>query len=245
MGINCGKLEPCELNRDGTNGDYQSCGHNVAGVSREKRRSPNSPHVQITGAAMIRTLSITTILVTLSVSASPGFAQKQRLANLDANGNLDSLIARHAAANNLPEDLVRRVIKRESGGNPRVVSAGNYGLMQIKLATARAMGYGGTAAGLLDADTNMTYAVKYLAGAYHAANGNSNQAVHYYAAGYYYAAKRKGMAMPGDTQALNAYASEPMANVKFSSEQKLHSAMSNGESVASSSSLYTARLDYH
>ena len=194
---------------------------------------------------MIRTLSFTTILVALAAVTSPAFAQKQRLASLDANGNLDSLVARHAAANNLPEDLVRRVIKRESGGNPRVVSAGNYGLMQIKLATARSMGYTGSAAGLLDADTNMTYAVKYLAGAYHAANGNSNQAVHYYAAGYYYAAKRKGMAMPGSDQALNAFASEPAANIKFSSEQKLRGAMARGESVASSSSLYSGRLDYH
>ena len=67
-------------------------------------------------------------------AATPAFAQKQRLAIVDANGNLDALIARHAAANNVPEDLVRRVIKRESGGNARVVSAGNYGLMQIKLA---------------------------------------------------------------------------------------------------------------
>ena len=122
---------------------------------------------------MIRKLSLTTILVAVVAVASPAFAQKQRLAGLDANGNLDSLVARHAAANSVPEDLVRRVIKRESGGNPRVVSAGNYGLMQIKLATARSMGYTGNAAGLLDADTNMTYAVKYLAGAYHAANGNT------------------------------------------------------------------------
>ena len=201
----------------------------------KSRTSPTAPQRYITGADMIRTLSITTILVTLAVAASPASAQKQRLVSLDANGNLDSLIARHAAANNLPEDLVRRVIKRESGGNPRVVSAGNYGLMQIKLATARSMGYSGTAAGLLDADT----------GAYHAANGNSNQAVHYYAAGYYYAAKRKGMAMPGSSQALDAFASESTANVKFSSEQKLRGAMSRGESVASSSSLYSGRLDYH
>jgi transglycosylase-like protein with SLT domain len=206
---------------------------------------PTASEFHITGAAMIRTLSITTILVTLSVVTLPASAQKQRLASLDANGNLDSLIARHAAANHLPEDLVRRVIKRESGGNPRVVSAGNYGLMQIKLATARSMGYNGTAAGLLDADTNMTYAVKYLAGAYHAANGNSNQAVHYYAAGYYYAAKRKGMPMPGSDQALGAFASETVANVKFGSEQKLRDALSLDENVASSSSLYSGRIDYH
>lgn len=193
---------------------------------------------------MIRTLSLTTILVALA-AASPAFAQKQRSLSLDANGNLDALIARHAAANNLPEDLVRRVIKRESGGNPRVVSAGNYGLMQIKLATARSMGYTGTAAGLLDADTNMTYAVKYLAGAYHAANGNISQAVHYYAAGYYYAAKRKGMAMPGNEQALNSFAAAPGANVKFSSEQNLRAAMAHNASVASSSSLYSGRIDYY
>ena len=134
-------------------------------------------------------------------------AKNQRLARLDANGNLDSLIARHAAANNLPEDLLRRVIKRESGGNPRVIYKGNYGLMQIKLATARAMGYRGTAAGLLDADTNMTYAVKYLAGAYHVAGGNTNRAVHYYAAGYYYAAKRKGYTARSQETASAAFAS--------------------------------------
>src|SRR5262245_5279437 len=143
---------------------------------------------------MIRNLSLTTILVSFAVAATPAFAQKQRSAILDANGNLNALIARHAAANNVPEDLVRRMIRRESGGNPRAVNQGNYGLIQIKLATARRMGYTGTAAGLLDADTNMTYAVKYLSGAYRVANGNATRAVHYYAAGYYYAAKNKGIA---------------------------------------------------
>src|SRR5262249_46660736 len=96
------------------------------------------------GAIMTRKLALMTTLVALA--ATPVFAQKQRLAVVDANGNLDALIRQHAAANNLPEDLVRRVIKRESGGNPRVVSGGNYGLMQIKLQTARSMGYAGNAA---------------------------------------------------------------------------------------------------
>ena len=156
---------------------------------------------------MIRNLCLATVLATVAVSSAPAFAQKQRVASLDANGNLDALIARHAAANNVPEALVRRVIKRESGGNPRVVSKGNFGLMQIKLATARSMGYRGTAAGLLDADTNMTYAVKYLAGAYHVADGNANRAVSYYAGGYYYAAKRKGHLDKGNDSPLNAFAS--------------------------------------
>jgi soluble lytic murein transglycosylase-like protein len=145
--------------------------------------------------------------VAAAVSASAVSAQEQQTARLDANGNLDSLIALHAATNNIPETLLRRVIRRESRGNPRAISKGNYGLMQIRLGTARAMGYQGSAAGLLDADTNMTYAAKYLAGAYRTASGNADRAVHYYAAGYYFAAKAKGSSARGE--AIEAYASAP------------------------------------
>jgi soluble lytic murein transglycosylase-like protein len=100
------------------------------------------------------------LLIVAAFSTSSALAQS-RSKNIDGNGNgLDSLIAKHAAAHSVPEALVRRVIHRESRGNPRVISKGNYGLMQIRLGTARAMGYRGSAAGLLDADTNMTYAVK-------------------------------------------------------------------------------------
>ena len=164
---------------------------------------------------MIRKFCIASLLVAL-VSASAASAQTQRAASLDANGNLDALIARHAAANDLPEALLRRVIKRESGGNPRVSSKGNFGLMQIRLGTARAMGYQGSAAGLLDPDTNMTYAVKYLAGAYHAAGGDHSRAVHYYAAGYYFAAKRKGLAAKGNSAPLNIFASGAATDQKVS-----------------------------
>jgi hypothetical protein len=106
--------------------------------------------------------------------------------------HLDGLVAKHAATHGVPESLVRRVIKIESGGNPKVISKGNYGLMQIRHGTARSMGYAGDTDGLLDADTNMTYAVKYLAGAYRAAGGNSDRAISLYQRGYYYEAKAKG-----------------------------------------------------
>lgn len=92
----------------------------------------------------------------------------------------------------VPQSLIDRVIRRESGGNPRAVSRGNYGLMQIRLSTARAMGYTGSAAGLLDPQINMTYAVRYLAGAYRAAGGNEARALALYSLGYYYEAKRQG-----------------------------------------------------
>jgi soluble lytic murein transglycosylase-like protein len=107
---------------------------------------------------------------------------------------LQDLIAQHAAANGLPDTLVHRVVKRESNYNPRAVGRGGaLGLMQIKHATARGMGYTGSASGLLDADTNLTYAVRYLAGAYRVAGGNQDRTVAYYASGYYYVAKRLGL----------------------------------------------------
>jgi len=158
---------------------------------------------------MIRSLCLTsTILVLAAVLAVPASARERRSPSYDANGNLDLLVAKYASENGVPEALVRRVIKRESGGNPRVVSRGNFGLMQIKLATARSLGYSGGAAGLLDAETNMAYAVKYLADAYRVAGGNADRAVHYYAAGYYFAAKRKGVAVPpAHDVAMNSFAS--------------------------------------
>jgi soluble lytic murein transglycosylase-like protein len=104
----------------------------------------------------------------------------------------DALVASHARANGLPEALVHRVIVRESRYQPRLVGrGGTIGLMQIKLATARSLGYTGDAEGLRDPNTNLTYAVKYLAGAFRAANGDHNRAVAYYASGYYAAAKRQ------------------------------------------------------
>jgi soluble lytic murein transglycosylase-like protein len=104
----------------------------------------------------------------------------------------DALVATHAKANHVPEALVHRVIVHESRYQPNLLGrGGTIGLMQIKLATARGLGYTGTAEGLRDPATNLTYAVKYLAGAFRAANGDHNRAMTYYASGYYYVAKRQ------------------------------------------------------
>jgi hypothetical protein len=102
---------------------------------------------------------------------------------------MDELARKH----DVPERLIHRIIMRESKYAPHLVSRGNYGMMQIKPATARGMGYTGAPSGLLDARTNLTYAVPYLANAYHIAGRNEDGAVRLYAGGYYYVAKRKGM----------------------------------------------------
>jgi len=226
--------------------------HKLARVAGDKSAIPHNRFVYfpIIGADMTRQLLLATTLLALAASASAASAQHRRTASLDANGNLDALIASQAAANGVPVELVKRVIKRESGGNPRVVSAGNYGLMQIKLGTARAMGYQGNAAGLLDPTTNMTYAVKYLSGAYHAAGGNADRAVHYYASGYYYAAKRKGlMNSNGNATAASAFAgigNDPTYKATPAGKaDQVRQARTNGASVSSASSLYSGKLDYY
>jgi soluble lytic murein transglycosylase-like protein len=125
-------------------------------------------------------------------AAAPAYAYAPAAPGMSWSASLEAQIARHAAANGVPLELARRVVRRESGGNPRAVASGNYGLMQIRLGTARAMGYAGDASGLLDADTNMTYAMRYLAGALRAARGNHDRAVALYARGYYDEAKAQG-----------------------------------------------------
>lgn len=78
--------------------------------------------------------------------------------------------------------------------------------MQIRHATARGLGYTGSAAGLLDANTNLTYAVAYLANAYRVAGGNERRAVSLYQSGYYYEAKRKGLQSELRTAAIQPLA---------------------------------------
>ncbi|WP_163267887.1 transglycosylase SLT domain-containing protein [Chelativorans alearense] len=109
------------------------------------------------------------------------------------SAELDGLIAKYAALYGVPVGLVRRVVERESNFNPAARNRIYWGLMQIRHDTARTMGYRGPASGLLDAETNLKYAVKYLRGAYITAGGNEERAVRFYASGYYYDAKRKGL----------------------------------------------------
>ena len=93
----------------------------------------------------------------------------------------------------LPRDLVHRLAIRESTHRPSARNGPYYGLLQILPATARSMGYQGSAEGLLDADANLEYALKYLQGAYKVADGDPDQAIKWYARGYYHEAKRKGL----------------------------------------------------
>jgi soluble lytic murein transglycosylase-like protein len=124
-------------------------------------------------------------LASLAALALPQGALAQR-------AQYETLIATHAKANLVPEVLVHRIIVRESKYHASLLGHGGaIGLMQIKLGTARSLGYTGSAEGLRDPETNLKYGVRYLAGAYRAAHGDHDRAVKYYAAGYYLTAKQQ------------------------------------------------------
>ncbi len=128
------------------------------------------------------------LLAWFAAIAAPVWPQ----AALAQRAQYETMIATHAKANLVPEDLVHRIIVRESKYQAKLLGHGGaIGLMQIKLATARALGYSGDAEGLRDPDTNLKYGVRYLAGAYRAAGGDHDRAVKYYAAGYYLTAKQQ------------------------------------------------------
>ncbi len=81
-------------------------------------------------------------------------------------------IARHATAHGLPVALADAMVRIESRYNPAARNRANLGLTQISLATARSLGYRGSAAGLMDADTNLRYGILYLAHAHRLSGGN-------------------------------------------------------------------------
>jgi hypothetical protein len=103
-----------------------------------------------------------------------------------AGGGLKALVARHARANGIPVALADAVVRIESGYNPHARNrSGAMGLMQIKTQTARGQGYSGGASGLLNPETNLRYAMRYLATAFRMSGGSICGTVMRYQSGHY------------------------------------------------------------
>jgi soluble lytic murein transglycosylase-like protein len=127
---------------------------------------------------------------------------------VEAQASQDALserISHYADVYGVPESVIRSSIQRESGFNPNRRAGPYWGLMQLRLDTARSMGYTGPARGLLDANTNLNYGVAYLSNAYLVAGGNPKRALGLYARGYYFEARRKGLL----DQLKTAHGAEP------------------------------------
>lgn len=131
--------------------------------------------------------------LTLSLSALAACGRKPAEVPRGETVYIDRLVDKYAALYDMPPSLIHRVIRRESGYNAAARNGPYYGLLQILPQTARQMGYNGPPNGLLDADTNLRYAGRYLRGAWIVSNGSQDRAVYWFAHGYYYEAKRRGL----------------------------------------------------
>ncbi|WP_421984502.1 transglycosylase SLT domain-containing protein [Roseibium sp.] len=114
---------------------------------------------------------------TKSVQAKSTSAKKDDFAGL---------IRKAAAKHGVPVKIAKAVVEVESNFNPRARGrAGEVGLMQIKPATARGIGYRGSTKALYDPETNIEWGMKYLAGAHQRANGDLCGTILRYNAGHY------------------------------------------------------------
>lgn len=95
------------------------------------------------------------------------------------------IISQYAKTYGVPVDLAHAVVRVESNFNPKARGrAGEIGLMQIKPATARMMGYSGASKGLYDPETNIKYGMKYLAAAHKLGGGKTCNTILKYNAGH-------------------------------------------------------------
>lgn len=112
------------------------------------------------------------------------FGNKLKLVSGNRN-SINSLISKQAAAHGVPTGLARAVVKVESNFRPDVTGrAGEIGLMQIKLATARGMGYRGSRQNLYDPATNIYWGMKYLGKAHQLAGGSTCGTIMKYQGGH-------------------------------------------------------------
>jgi len=117
--------------------------------------------------------------LTAAVERQPSLRQSAE------KGGVRAMVARHAAQNGVPFALADAVVKVESNYNPRATNrSGAMGLMQIKTQTARGEGFSGGSAELLNPETNIRYAMRYLAKAYRMAGGDLCGTVMRYQSGH-------------------------------------------------------------
>ena len=88
-------------------------------------------------------------------------------------GNVVAMITSMAPRYGVPTWFALRIAKIESGFNPRARgAAGEYGVFQLKCATARGIGFRGNCGALLNASTNIQFGLKHLSLAVRSSRGN-------------------------------------------------------------------------
>ena len=121
---------------------------------------------------------------TNSIGAA-GKSGKKAKAEGKETGKFGDIVARYASSYGIPESLAHAVITVESNYRADARgAAGEVGLMQIKPATARMMGFKGSTKELFNPETNIKYGMKYLAKAHELGGGTTCGTILKYNAGH-------------------------------------------------------------
>lgn len=138
------------------------------------------------GTVFARDEQIKTKTVTLeTIIRKPGYPIPEKSLPSNLKNNYSPLIVKYANKYGVPVGLAHAIVSVESRFNPKARgSAGEIGLMQIKPATARMLGYRGTTKGLYDPDTNIRWGMEYLAMAHQLGGGQTCSTILRYNAGH-------------------------------------------------------------
>ncbi|WP_324752126.1 lytic transglycosylase domain-containing protein [Roseovarius sp. Pro17] len=143
-------------------------------------------------AVLVASLSLTAACAGTTPKTSPTISSSPSMQLYPGETpEIRQLVNKYADHYQVPRPLVHKVIQRESDYRPKARNGPYFGMMQILPATARGMGFTGRDTDLLDAETNLHFAVKYLRGAWMVSDGNQDKAVMWYARGYYYEARNR------------------------------------------------------
>ncbi len=101
-----------------------------------------------------------------------------------SNGSVPSIVRQEASRAGVPVSFALAIANHESSFNCKALgAAGERGVMQIKPATARGIGYKGSASGLNTCQVGVFWGMKYLKMALNLANGDQKRAAFLYNAG--------------------------------------------------------------
>jgi hypothetical protein len=127
-------------------------------------------------------LAIAAVLLLAVVPLRAGFGHERETGDqlpaseadlFPARGAIRALIEKETAQSNLPADIAEAVVFVESRYDSDAIGRmGEIGLMQVKLETAAALGFKGTAAELASPEINIHYGVAHLANAWRLGKGN-------------------------------------------------------------------------
>ena len=143
---------------------------------------------RLTAVALAATLAFGHITTAFANDTTSEITSATQVAALErfADRPFATIIAKEAAAHGVPLNLAHAVINIESSYRSSVTgAAGEVGLMQIKPATARGMGYRGSTEALYDPATNIKWGMRYLAGAVQRGGGTTCGTILKYNAGHY------------------------------------------------------------